>query len=68
LLEYESERGSIVAESQIGGTKLLWVEDPGLGLGAFSQFERFVFGLWGSPETPAARALLKELIQNLEKE
>jgi hypothetical protein len=68
LVQYEEERGSIVAESQIGGTKLIWVEDPGLGSGAFSQFERFVFGLWGSPESPATRTLLKKLIQNLEEE
>ena len=68
LVKYESERGSIVAESQVEGTKLIWVEDPGLGPGAISQFEHFVFGLWGSPESPATRALLKELIQNLRME
>lgn len=68
LFEYESERGSIVAESQIGGTKLIWAKDPGLGAGAFAQFERFVFGLWGSPESPATKTLLAELIQNLKRE
>ncbi len=68
LFEYESERGKVVGQSAIEGTRLRWVEDPGLGQGAFAQFDRFVIGLWGSPDTPAVRTLLTELIRNLQGE
>jgi len=68
LLEYESERGKVVGQLAIEGTTLHWVDDPGLGPGAFAQSDRFVLGLWGSPDTPAVRVLLSELIRNLQKD
>ena len=68
LFEYESERGKVVGQSAIESATLRWVEDPGLGPGTFAQFGRFVIGLWGSPDTPATKALLTELIENLQKE
>jgi len=68
LLEYESNRGSVLDESVVEDTTFRWVKDPGMGVGAFGQVNRFVAGLWGTSETQEAKALLTELIRNLKPE